>query len=270
MTLIGLACFTIVEAVSANHLLMENRTTNVRLYPNYGANRATTVVRTRGRAVGTLQNPASRGAEREDPRFVDWFTTNATSGGTRVRSSSIVPNVTTWNLHARWTSPSRHNPQWVRPANSGITAISLRFDNVNSTWASPMNSAINSWNNSNARVRFSRNPNSNNRVSIRQFNPASQTSFARIFYRERNGTRIVRFDIELYSTRINNHVRDTRDATFARVVQSVMTHELGHAIGLKDNPTGATGNESIMNSDRQRWVRRTPAAFDVRSVNRIY
>ena len=52
-----------------------------------------------------------------------------------------------------------------------------------------------------------------------------------------------------------------------------MTHELGHAIGLRDNPTGATAlNASIMNSGtrRQRWVRRAPSNFDIISVNIIY
>lgn len=256
--------------------IMERQATaNIRFNRNWGTTNQVIaiLVRPRNRALGSHPLPPRRTTGH---LFVDWFTTNATSGGQRVRSNTLVPNVANWNLHARWTNPNRHNPQWWRPVNSGTTTVALRnFNaNFNSTWTNPMNLAIsgtNSWSRSTARVSFTTNSTSNNRVSIPRVNPSNPSGLGRIIYRERSGTNLTRFDIELFSETINNHVRNNANATFANVVQSIMAHELGHAVGLRDNPVGASGrNDSLMNHNRQRWVRRTPATFDVNSVNMIY
>ena len=211
---------------------------------------------------------------RNNRHFVDWFNTSATSGGTRIRAGAMfTSNTTIW---ARWTDSNRHNPQWWRPATSGTTTIALRnFNaNFNSTWTTPMNLAIsgtNSWSRSTARVNFTTNSTSNNRVSIPRVHPSNPSALGRIIYRERNGTNLTRFDIELFSDTINNHVRNNANATLANVIQSVMAHELGHAVGLRDNPSGAPNrNDSIMNTDRQRWIRRTPSNSDIANVNMIY
>jgi hypothetical protein len=59
-------------------------------------------------------------------------------------------------------------------------------------------------------------------------------------------------------------------------VQSVMAHELGHALGLRDNPFGSVPlydprrNGSIMNQERNRNQLTGPTAFEVDSVNMLY
>jgi len=251
----------------------------VRLHPNWGNNRPVEIVtRTRNREVGSLPRPArrSRNAQGNRPLFVDWFTTSATSGGRRVRSNTTVPNNANWNLHARWTNPNRHEDQWWQPAATGNTRINLRNFNsaFNSRWTTPMNNAIRGWNRSSARVEFNTNSTSNNRVRIPNVHPTRPTAGGRVLLEEVTGTdnsRLRRFSIELFSQPINSYVRNTPNATFTSVVESIMTHELAHVVGLRDNPTGVSHrNGSIMNTNRQRWIRVRPSDSDISNVNRIY
>lgn len=50
--------------------------------------------------------------------------------------------------------------------------------------------------------------------------------------------------------------------------KSVLTHELGHAVCLGDNPS--SGNQSIMNYDRDRNYLTWPTSDDVAGVNDAY
>jgi len=47
-----------------------------------------------------------------------------------------------------------------------------------------------------------------------------------------------------------------------------MAHELGHVVGLRDNPTG--GTSSLMNGNRNRNTITRPTTFDIQSVNMLY
>ena len=242
---------------------------NVRLHQNWGFNRpVTTLSRVRNRAIGAFPNPPVR----TGPLFVDWFTTAAASGGQRVRSNTIVPNVATWNLHARWTNPTRHLNFWTRPVNAGTTTINVRNFSYNNVWQPAMVRGITNWNGSAARVNFTRTANSNNRVQALQRNNNHPGALGALFP-TRTGSNLTSFRIELYSISINDYARRNNVAV-ANVIESVMTHELGHAIGLRDgyrgSPLNGGRNNSIMNHDRQRWIRRTPANFDITSVNMIY
>jgi len=255
----------------------------IRPFPNWGENHMLpTFNRARGVAIGTLPNPPSRGTVASNPRFIDWFT-GATSGQ-RVRSNTIVPNVTQWNLHARWTDPSRNHVRWWRPADSGETMLIVRDFEYNATWQNAMVQGINNWNRSTARVHINRFPFAGSTISVHPRNQSNPSSLGRL-YPTVSGTNLTGFRIELYSDTIAAHVNRYRNLnpnnyaesaistniTVARVVESVMTHELGHAIGLIDNPAGAPNrNDSIMNYGRRRWVRRAPSNFDIISVNIIY
>ena len=216
--------------------------------------------------------------------FVDWFNTSATTGGARFRNGMLAPstNTTYW---ARWTDPSRHLHYWTRPTTlSATTVINVRDFGYSSIWHNAMVQGITNWNSSSARVQFNRVVSSNNIIRVRAYRESEPTWLGSLTP-STNGTNLTSFTIQLYSDRINNHVTRNRinnpngyaesdintNITVARVVESIMTHELGHAIGLDDNPVGATAvNASIMNSGRQRWVRRVPSAFDITSVNMIY
>ena len=272
-----------IEAIQIR--LVPRLRAQVRLFPNWGTNAMLSAFyRTRGLTVGTLPNPPSRGTQASNPRFIDWFT--GVSTGQRIRSNSIVPNVSQWNLHARWTVPGRHHHYWWRPANTGVTQINIRNFGYNAVWHNAMVQGINNWNNSTARVQFNRVASSNNIISVLARRDANPTWLGSISP-NRNDTNLTSFTIRLYSDTINAYVTRYRNLnpnnypasaintniTVARVVESIMTHELGHAIGLRDDPAGTPSghrNDSIMNVNRRRWVRRAPSGFDTTSVNMIY
>jgi len=87
------------------------------------------------------------------------------------------------------------------------------------------------------------------------------------------GTPLTAFTVELNASIINTNTPGVTN--LANVITSVMVHELGHSIGLNDNPTGAAVfNGSIMNSgtgaDRDRNTLIAPKAYDITSVNSLY
>ncbi|MFF8956828.1 hypothetical protein [Streptomyces sp. NPDC014894] len=57
-------------------------------------------------------------------------------------------------------------------------------------------------------------------------------------------------------------------AKYDRWVRSTITHELGHALSLKDNP--GTKKSSLMKHSRDRSKVQKPTAYDVSEVKRIY
>ena len=219
--------------------------------------------------------PSRPGLPTSDHRFVGWFTTSASTGGTRVRSGTVVPNVATWNLHARWTNPTRHITRWWRPANSGTTTINMRRFNITPTaFQTGAERGIRNWNYSTATVRFNQNGTSRNRVRVETHDPERPNRLGVRRIRWRTGTRIRRWDIILYRTTITNHANN-RSYNITNVVENVMTHELGHVVGLRDSPT--SGNGSVMNANRSRniaglnnGVPRVPTSYDITSVRMIY
>ncbi|MCL2865538.1 MAG: InlB B-repeat-containing protein [Lachnospiraceae bacterium] len=234
--------------------------------PNGGSVNPTTRNVTRGDGIGANVLPTPTRANRH---FVDWFNTSATSGGTRIRTGATFNSDAT--LWARWTDPSRHLHYWTRPANTETTTIILRNFSYNMVWQSAMERGIENWNRSDARVDFSKNATSNNRVSVHTRNYENLSALGTLTP-IRNGTNLTNFDIRLFSEAIVAYANENEGATVAPVIESVMTHELGHAIGLRDNPLPNTRNGSIMNSsaNRQRWIVVAPTQFDETSVNMIY
>ena len=77
----------------------------------------------------------------------------------------------------------------------------------------------------------------------------------------------------MYSETITNHVNN-RGYNLINVVENVMTHELGHVMGLRDGTSGSplsgSHNGSVMNSNRSRNRCDVPTNFDVTSVRMIY
>ncbi|MCL2433974.1 MAG: hypothetical protein FWD16_05595, partial [Clostridia bacterium] len=150
-------------------------------------------------------------------------------------------------------NPGRHLTYWSPSGN-----IQFKFTNGDATWLSNMRPGITAWNNSNANVSFSENASSNNTAAVlwiddTYYGVCKGWTYAGF------GPRLTRFAIEMNSKTLPTSY-----------ITSVFAHELGHTIGLLDNPAGQSKNSSLMNYDRDRSIVKGPTAFDTQSVNMLY
>ncbi|MCL2576491.1 MAG: hypothetical protein FWE27_00365 [Defluviitaleaceae bacterium] len=231
----------------------------ITLNPNGGSVSPTSILRSIGSTFGTggsLPTPTRSGRV-----FIAWFDTSAITGGTRVHNNTIVPASGMRTLFARWTDPVRHLGYWWPSANANTTNVPLRFSpQPPSGWQTPMNNAMSNWNTRDTPINFATNSNSTNIVSVGSL-AATWYGEISIFY---SGSNINEFSVNLNSRTITN------DATnLGNFITSVFAHELGHAIGLVDNPV-ASADGSIMNHSRNRNTLTIPTAYDVTSVNILY
>jgi hypothetical protein len=240
----------------------------VTLNPNGGSVSPTSITRTPGNTYGSggsLPTPTRIG----DPLFIDWFTTSGTTGGTRIRNNSTVPN-SNHTLFARWTNPNRHDIRWWPPVDSGTTRIPLRFNYAAQPqyWRTNIHRAVNNWNASNTRVSFySSDLWSANQVFVTN---SAQSWVGICTPLDWNGPHITRFEVVLNSRMMYWNARDRGNPlglynNVYTAITHVMLHELGHSIGLRDDPIGTTDSIMIIGSERL-----TPSSFDIQSVNMIY
>jgi hypothetical protein len=93
-----------------------------------------------------------------------------------------------------------------------------------------------------------------------------------------NGETFAWFDIIVNSNRIINGGKWCEVSgcnctkSVGAISTSVFVHELGHALGLSDNPPGTdnVNNRSIMRHIRCRVRTSNPQTFDINSVNMVY
>ncbi|MDC3418341.1 hypothetical protein [Aquibacillus salsiterrae] len=131
--------------------------------------------------------------------------------------------------------------------------FSLRNFNYNDTWEPPMDRGIVEWNNTPTLVRIGTSSSSPNTVVAQQFSYAAYGYYYNWTHTDKD------FEIELNSRTISN------DATnIQNFIQSAMTHELGHALWLADNPSSTS---SIMHYDNNFNVNYKPFQFDINNVN---
>jgi len=212
--------------------------------------------------------------------FRGWNTTcGRYARGGAVATTTIVPTATAMAVtyDARWHDPiprvngvnnhngRRHMLEWYRSS-----TVNLRLPTTDAVWLNAINDAATSWRNSATPIDVRFTTNSNNRVLIRGANPDSQTtlgSFRRIVY---SGTTLSQFEIWIYTDTITAHANARQGYTVRNVAASVWAHEIGHAVGLSDNPTGTTNAQSLMRTGRSRNNIRGPQPFDRQSVNWLY
>lgn len=139
------------------------------------------------------------------------------------------------------------------------STIPIKSYSYNDTWQVPMNASLSNWNDANADVTFSKNSTSTNTITAAQFDYEDYG----INYVTYVGEEVTKFRIELNARTISDDADD-----FAKFVQSVFVHELGHAIWLADNP--ATTSSSIMKYSRDRNTMTMPQTFDINNVKAKY
>ena len=129
------------------------------------------------------------------------------------------------------------------------------------------------WNNTDTPIRFNETSGANNTVEVldRHVRPDRSDTLGVRRRVSRTGTNLTRWEIEMYDLAIREHA--TRNGhNLLNVVTNVFEHELGHVLGLADNPTGVGFNGSVMNSGSSRNRNTVPGItqFDVQSVNWLY
>jgi hypothetical protein len=128
----------------------------------------------------------------------------------------------------------------------------------NSTWQTPMNSALSSWNSASSKVNITKNSSSAAYVTAAQY---SDTWYGLYSY---SGIPVWRvFDIKLNSRTI---AADASNVT--NFIRSTFAHELGHSLSLADNPS--TSSASLMKHSRDRNTLYTPQTYDINDVNSFY
>ena len=146
------------------------------------------------------------------------------------------------------------------PRSGSLTRIPI---NVGAgIWEGNMHSSVNSWNTHVGHfVRFEHSVASNN-LAVKRLNMQGSW-FGMAYMWVSGGSSIVQFEIVLnhdhivaQAINVNNYVR------------SIMAHELGHILGLADNPS--TTSNTIMSHTRQRNIITIPQPFDIESVRIVY
>lgn len=139
------------------------------------------------------------------------------------------------------------------------STIPIKPYSYNDLWQPAMNASLSNWNNAGAKVKFTKDSSSGNKVTAAQF---SYSDYG-ITYQTYSGSTLKSFRIELNARTI------AADASnFSNFVQSVFVHELGHTIWLADNPS--TSSSSIMKYTRNRNTMTKPQTFDINNVKAKY
>ncbi|MCL2427508.1 MAG: Ig-like domain-containing protein [Oscillospiraceae bacterium] len=231
-----------------------------------------------GRTIGTLPTVNTRRHSglifARYFHFIGWFDTQANMGGTLITPNTDVPN-SDRRYWARWTDPDRHVTHrlssWWPRSESGITNISMRKHEDRVLYGH-IEEGVRIWNNltSQTGVHFYFDTASRNTVEAREFD---FYDFGVTYTRDSTGTRLNSFQIELNTSEGFLHARNIDFQNFYGLAASVMAHELGHVIGLDDDPVNSSGNlvNSIMNGTfvLERRIE-APLPFDVDSVRMIY
>jgi len=209
--------------------------------------------------------------------FLGWFTHQ--TGGIRVTESTVFPNSTT--IFARWTDPVRH-----MLTRSPSTAIVLNLSEIaqNHAWRPFILAGMSNWtNHAGNSITVGHNNSSNNYVIITP-NPGREETISYIAsFSPISQSRGVHYEyvIALYDNSIidafERSVERGQPNNLAHFVESVMAHEVGHAVGLNDGNApnqplilGGHLDHSLMNHGRRRADIRGPQDFDNTSANWLH
>ncbi|MBR1763844.1 MAG: hypothetical protein IJ746_00435 [Ruminococcus sp.] len=139
------------------------------------------------------------------------------------------------------------------------------YASYNDMYKTAIINSKNAWNHYTP-VTFTINSNSDNYVAVYALSANSSYGYyyGRMYSDSVSDSSLNRFHIVLNSTAI---LKDANNPS--RFIQSVFTHELGHVLGLKDNPP-APQRGSIMLYNITRDVLYLPQQYDINNVKTLY
>jgi len=253
----------------------------ITLNPNGGAVNPQTLRILRGDTIDTLPTPTRSGAG----IFIGWST--VADGGVLVATGQTATQDATF--HARWTNPNRHLNYWTRPTSPTLTEIFIQNINMlgpeDAGLRSAMQSSMNSWNNSDTPVQVVFDDLATV-TTVRQTVDEGDFRLGTFLPVPDNvvGPNLHGFRLTLNSFQIRRHARLVAgpgaddivvEHVFYRLITHVFAHEIGHTVGLADDPRHDNGyyvQLSIMNNflNPHGPILAGPQPFDVDSVNLIY
>jgi len=235
----------------------------------------TSIPITAGFAIGQLPDPPRRQGYTLGRRFVGWYTRPMLGlPSTRITPDTIAPAhhveaYARWELNVNTTRHWRELGVWMwwRSNDVPLPPFVVSSD-LSDSWLPAMETGMNNWNNLNTPVNFLPNQATRNTVSagVQRYSHLGEIESVRIWLPFTED----RFNITLNSDAIIQFARDRNIDDVYAIVTSVMAHELGHAVGLQDNPLPSNRNGSLMNQGRNRLDVRSPTQFDIESVEMIY
>jgi len=218
---------------------------------------------------GALPTPTRQGRT-FGHRFVGWY--DSIIGGNRV-NPTIAPSRHT-TFFARWESvrdSGRHMRYWSHTSSIQIGPFQVA-DELGATWRIAMSQGMFNWNSSATPISFNVSSASQNEIFTED--RIGRNDLAGVLGwldpLDTSGTELVRFEIVLNSANIIPYV-ERRNLDLSGVITTLMVHELGHAIGLRDNPPAERpANDSVMRHGATITGILAPTRYDEESINMIY
>lgn len=154
------------------------------------------------------------------------------------------------------TSVSSINAYELQNYGWNSTSIPIKYD-LNSEYAPVIEASIKAWNNVHPKIKIYYSSKASNVIYIGEYEESWVGCYSYYLNKKKQVTR--------FNIYINDRLVKSRTSNYK---QSVLVHELGHALSLADNP-GNT-KETIMSYSRNRNEMITPQADDIAGVKKAY
>lgn len=154
------------------------------------------------------------------------------------------------------TSVSSINAYGLQNYGWKSTSIPIKYD-LNSEYRPIIEASIKAWNNVHPKIKIYYSSKASNVIYIGEYKESWVGYYSYYLNKKKQVTRFnIYINDRLVKSKTNNYK------------QSVLVHELGHALSLADNPGNTKG--TIMSYSRNRNKMITPQADDIAGVKKTY
>lgn len=139
-------------------------------------------------------------------------------------------------------------------------SFNVKAVGINDTWVGFLDTGRKNWNNAKAGVSIGRKSNAKATFTAARYKESWYGLYSPSGWRPIN---------RVFKIKVNARTLDRDSGSkMTQWSRSTVTHELGHALSLDDNP--GTKKASLMKHSRNRAKVQKPLAYDVSEVKRIY